>query len=168
MYRVINTEGIACLDGVMCMSNVRGARVKTPSALPFSFYFSAKDGVSHGPKVKVSFDPEKLRIDRCGTLKLCDDWKFIPGQDDSNVKSRDIREMKSFFKVNIVLFCLVWDIHVSDPTVQDYFLGQASLQDIIQEADFYEDYRDDLDRITDVFELDNFCRDNNLVNFYGN
>lgn len=155
-------------DTILCMSNVRGARVKRPSALPFSFYFSAKDGVSHGPRVKPSFNPEKLRMDQAGTLKLCDDWEYIPGKDDTGISMRQIQEMKAFFRANIVLFCLVWDLHVSDPTVQDYFQGQASLKDIITELDFYEEYRKDLDVIQDVTKLDKFCRDNNLVNFYGN
>ncbi|MCM1222119.1 MAG: hypothetical protein NC548_47380 [Lachnospiraceae bacterium] len=163
MYRVVQS-----FESIMCMSNVRGKNVRCPSALPFSFYFSGKDGVSHGPRVKPLFNPDKMRIDLAGNLKLCDDWEYTPGRDDQNVGAKSIREMKSFFKVNIVLFCLVWDLHLYDTDVQDYLEGKCSLQDLIRDLDFYDQYKEDLGRITDVFELDNFCRDNNLVNFYGN
>lgn len=150
------------------MSNIRGKHVKHLSKLSFSFYFSGKDGVSHGPRVKPSFNPDKLRIDKAGTLKLCDDWKYVPGKDDQNVSIRQIREMKEFFQVYIVLFCLVWDLQLSDPVVQDYFEGDISFHEMLEDLDFYEEYKEDLDHTDNIFELENFCRDNNLVNFYGN
>lgn len=163
MKRVIETS-----DATLCMSNIRGKYVKHPTPLPFSFYFSSSDGVTHGPRVKPSFNPEKLKMSQTGTLKLCDDWEYIPGKEDSKISSKQVESMKDFFRSYLVLFCAVWDEIIQDGVVADYLVGRISFKEMLQDFDFYEEYKDDLDRIRDVFELDNFCRDNNLVNIYGN
>ena len=84
------------------MANIRGKSVKIPHRLNFSFYFSPKDAVEskdicHGLRVKPLFDPEKMSIDKAGTLKLHGDWKYIPGSDDKNIGTKAIKEMKNFF-----------------------------------------------------------------------
>lgn len=163
MKRVIKNP-----DAILCMSNIRGKYVKHPTALPFSFYFSSSDGVNHGPRVKPSFNPEKLKLSQTGTLKLCDDWKYVPGKEDSRVNSKQVEHMKDFFRAYLVLFCAVWDEVIQDGVVADYLLGSISFREMLQDFEFYEEYKTDLSRIRDVFELENFCRDNNLVNMYGN
>ena len=72
------------------MSNIRGKYVKVPHKLDFSFYFSPKNAVAntdiaHGLRVKPVFNPEKMSINKAGTLKLHSDWKYIPGEDDTKV-----------------------------------------------------------------------------------
>lgn len=169
MYRVItDSSNIENKDAILCMSNVRGQYVKEPHSLPFSFYFSSGSGVTHGPRVKPSFNPRKLKMSQAGTLKLCDDWEYVRGSEDAKVSSKDIKDMKAFFRKYLVLFCAVWDELLQDGTVAYFFTGQTSFDEMVQDLDFYEDYKDDLDKIHDVESLESYCRKNNLVNMYGN
>lgn len=163
MKRIIKST-----EDIFAMSNVRGKYVKNPHSLPFSFYFSSGTGVSHGPRVKPMFNESKLISSLTGTLKLCDDWNFVPGINDKDVKADKISDMKDFFRNNIVLFCAVWDEQMQDATLEDYFKGDITFQEMIADLDFYEKYRDDLVKISNVSQLDEFCRKNQLVNFYGN
>lgn len=154
-------------DIVMCMSNVRGNKVRVQKNLPFSFYFSASQG-KHDIRVKPMFNPEKLRDDLVGTLKLCDDWEYTPGPNDKDVDAKDVVKMKKFFRTYLVLFAATWDRQLTDGDVYDYLVGDITLPELIETFDFYKDYSDELDDITNVAELEQFCRDKNLVNMHGN
>lgn len=157
------------------MSNVVGKYVKNPEKLPFSFYFSSGVDVPHSIRVKPMFNPEKLKKSLTGTLKLSDDWKYIPGENDKNVSEQEIKEMKKFFKDNIVLFVLVWDEFLQDSVVEHYFLGDLSFQEMLKDLDFYEKLPE-LKRCKTIKGFEK-CIRNNLeilhklgynVNFYGN
>ena len=154
-------------EAILCMSNVRGRYVKNPGQLPFSFYFSAQDG-QHSIRVKPSFNAEKLKLSQTGTLKLCDDWKYIPGKDDKAIDSQSIQNMKQFFRDYLVLFAAVWDEQIQDATIEDYFTGRIDFHTMIQDFDFYDEYKNELDRIDDIVSLERFCTENYLVNLYGN
>lgn len=147
------------------MANMLGNKVKVPYKLPFSFYFSSGDGVNHSIGVKLVFNSEKLVKSQTGTLKLCDDWEYTPGKDDTKISQKQIDEMKDFFKTYIVLFCMVWDEQLTEDTVQDYFKGEIELCELIEKIEFYTD---EMILLTTIKELENYCRYNNLVNFYGN
>ena len=155
-------------EAILAMSNVRGIHVKNPGELDFSFYFSSGAGVDHGPRVKPMFTNNKLISSLTGTLKLCDDWEYIPGSNDKHVDSQSISKMKKFFKSYIVLFCAVWDEQMQDAVLEDWFKGSITFNEMLEDLDFYEDYKQELDNIHDVKSLEKFCRDNELVNFYGN
>lgn len=155
-------------EAILCMSNVRGSEVNNPGRLKFSFYFSSGAGFNHSIRVKPSFNPEKLKLSKCGTLKLCDDWKYTPGKDDKSVSAQDVGTMKAFFRRYIVLFCAVWDEQLQDAVLQSYFEGRASFKDVIRDLDFYKDRSEDLEHVEDIIELENYCREHNLVNLYGN
>ena len=155
-------------DSIIAMANIRGRYVKNPGKLPFSFYFSFFSGVNHGPRVKPMFSPERLISSLTGTLELCDNWEYVPGKDDKNIDEKSIRSMKKFFKDNIVLFCLVWDEHMQDGVLEDYFKGDITFNQMLQDLDFYNEYQLNLDSIRSVQELENFCRVNDFVNLYGN
>ena len=155
-------------EKILAMSNVRGIHVKNPGELDFSFYFSSGAGVDHGPRVKPMFKNNKLISSLTGTLKLCDDWEYLPGSDDTHVDSQSISKMKKFFKSYIVLFCAVWDEQMQDAVLEDWFKGSITFNEMLEDLDFYEDYKQELDNIHDVKSLEKFCRDNELVNFYGN
>ena len=88
MKRLLHNEDI------FAMSNIRGRYVVNPNKLDFSFYFSPGSGVDHSIRVKPVFNPEKLKLSMTGTLKLCDDWEYVRGKDDSSVSEKDIRKMK--------------------------------------------------------------------------
>lgn len=93
MIRMIKSNDTQCTnnsDYIFAMSDVRGRYVKQPNKLPFSFYFSPSDGVAHGIRVKPVFNPERLILNKTGTLKLCDDWEYAPGKDDKFVSDKDI------------------------------------------------------------------------------
>ena len=154
-------------EDIFAMSNVLGKFIKVEKGVPFSFYYSPKNS-NHGPRVKPVLNPENMRLSDAGTLKLCDDWEFIPGQKDIHFSARDVAEMKEFFRKYIVLFLLVWDGLADDPALGYYLDGRLELTDFIHTLDFYSDYKEDLDNIQNVSELEDFCRANNLVNFYGN
>ena len=167
MKRYIHTEEVEQLDDIFCMTSVRGTKMENPGKRPFSFYFSGRNS-SHGPRVKVTFNPNRLIMNKVGTLELNSDWEFTPGEDDQHVSEKQVDEMKRFFRDYLVLFLLVWDFHLSDPILGDYFSGDADLHDVIQDLDFYKDYRNELDEIRDVSVLEDFCKKNNLVNMYDN
>lgn len=152
---------------VECMSNVRGNKVKVQKGLPFSFYFSSNQG-EHSIRVKPMFNPAKLRDDLTGTLKLCDDWNYIPGPNDKDVSNKDIEDMKKFFRKYLVLFAATWDRQLMDGDVYDYLVGDINLHELIETLTFYTDYEKELDNIETVLELEDFCRANELVNLYGN
>ena len=154
-------------DSILCMSNVRGIKVRIQKNLPFSFYFSASQG-QHSIRVKPMFNPVKLRDDMVGTLKLCDDWEYVPGPQDKDVSQKEIDKMKKYFRTYLVLFAATWDRQLADGDVYDYLVGDITLPELIETFDFYVEYEDELDEITSVSELEDFCRVHDLVNLYGN
>ena len=147
------------------MANVLGRKVKVPHKLPFSFYFSVRKNNEHNIRVKPVFNSNELNPNDVGTLKLCDDWEFIPGNNEKHLSKAEINEMKSFFKEYIVLFCLVWEYKLREDVVQDYFRGLIDFQELIEEITFYTA---DMDNLSNISELEDYCRKYNLVNFYGN
>lgn len=147
------------------MANMTGNRVKVPYTLPFSFYFLSGSGINHSIRVKPVFNSEKLIKSKTGTLKLCDDWKYTPGKEDINISQKQINEMKEFFRTYLVLFCMVWDEQLTEDIVQDYFKGEIEFYELVENIDFYTDK---MSLLTTVEELEKYCRDNKLVNFYGN
>lgn len=149
------------------MANVRGNKVRVQKNLPFSFYFSSSQG-EHSIRVKPMFNPTKLRDDLVGTLKLCDDWEYVPGPDDKFVSQQDVDKMKRFFRKYLVLFTATWDRQLADGDVYDYLVGDITLPELVETFDFYEEYKEDIDELSSVSELEDFCRKNNLVNMYGN
>lgn len=158
----IETNDIS-LEPINCMSNVRG-RYVTVENIPFSFYYSVKNS-SHGPRVKVTLNSDNMRPNRMSSLKLCDDWALDVNENDKRISGNDLKQMKEFFRKYLIMFLLVWEDLVSEPALGDYLEGRISLAEFIQMADFYNDK---LNNIQNVKELEEFCRTNNIVNFYGN
>ena len=156
------------MEYVFETSGIRGNYVKQPYPLPFSFYFSSGTGVPGNIRVNPVFNPEMLKRSETGTLKLCGDWEYTPGYMDQDVSDDLVQEMKAFFRKYLVLFCAVWDEQMQDAVLQDYFTGKISFDEMLQDLDFYETYSNELSSIRDVQNLEAFCRDNDLVNLYGN
>ena len=151
------------------MANMRGKYVKNPGKLDFSFYFSTKDAVEskelvHGLRVKPVFNPERINTEDEGTLKLFGDWEYKPGRNDKSVSTKQIKEMKDFFATYKILFAAVWEKVLQQDVVQDYFKGNLTLNEVIEEFDFYNNYKEELDMITDLDELQEFVEKNNLFN----
>lgn len=170
MKRLIRNDSTS--DTILCMSNIRGNKVKHPYKLPFSFYFSYSEG-QHDIRVKPVFDPSKISGRTVGTLKLCDDWKYTPGINDTHVNSHSRKIMIDFFKTYHVLFCAVWDGNISDAVVSDYLLGDIDWDDMMKEFDFYEQYKDKWEEFVEEEEnvdksnielLEEFCTKYQLVN----
>lgn len=162
MKRVINSS-----EQIFGISNVLGRFIAVEENVPFSFYYSPRNS-SHGPRVKPVLDPNKMRISDAGTLSLCGDWEFVPGRRDLYYPAKVVHLMKEFFRTYLVLFLLVWDEQADDPMLGYYLEGKISLNEFIQTIDFYPEYAEDLDQIETVTELEQFCREHELVNFYGN
>lgn len=151
-------------DLLLEMANVRGSKVRVPHKLNFSFFFSIKGNNSHGIRVKPVFNPDRLIQSETGNLNLHGDWKFTPGKNDKSVSSKEIEEMKDFFKKYKVLFAAEWEDKIQADEIQDYLRGMQSLSDLIKTFDFYSDYKEDLDKIKTVEELEKFIRDTKVFN----
>lgn len=156
------------LDSVMCMSNLRGSKISRPHKLPFSFYFSANIEGIHSIRVKPIFNPSRFVYSEAGSLKLCDDWEYVPGKNDTNIKSKEITAMKEFFRTYLILFTAVWDEQLSETAVQDYLEGDIDLDELVKDFSFYPEHSSELDQISTIEELEQYCRDHDLVNLYGN
>lgn len=155
------------------MANIRGKYVKNPHRLNFSFYFSPKDAVEgkdicHGLRVKPVFNPEKMSIDKAGTLKLHGDWKYIPGSDDKSIGSKAVSEMKEFFREYKTLFAAVWEKVLPPDSLYDYLRGTITFEELKQEFSFYDELRGDAQYsdIDNIYDLTGFVRDNNLFDLW--
>ena len=164
----INENNLVENEYLMEMANVVGKYVKRLNKLPFSFYFSKDDGNPHGIRVKPAFNPEKIIRKQLGELRLHGKWEYVPSDIDKDIDSREIRKMKKFFRKYLVLFCAVWDELLDEYPVQAYLRNEFTLQDVIKAFEFYDKHSDDLNNITTIEELERYCRENNLVNLYGN
>lgn len=151
-------------EEIFGMSNVRGKLVKVPGKLPFSFFFSGKRGSTHGIRVKPVFNPDRLAGSDLGNLELHSDWKYTPGKDDKDVSAKQIRQMKDFFRQYKVLFAAVWEEELEEDLLADYFKGSISWKDLMKEFYFYEDYSEEIDKIQDCSQLEDFVRRNNIFN----
>ena len=158
------------------MSNICGRFVVNPGKLPFSFYFSSKQGAKHGIRVKPSFNPNRLILDKTGTLQLSGDWEYIPGEDDKHTSKKDIDDMKKFFRKYLILFILSWDSFLPDSDVAEYFRGNIDFKEMLTYISFYENFSTELDKCGSAADLEKFVRShldnlNSLgypVNLYGN
>lgn len=151
------------------MANIRGKNVKVPHKLDFSFAFTSKDCVEskdlqHGLRVKPVFNPEKLHIADVGTLKLFGKWEYTPGKNDKDVSSKRINAMKDFFKTYKILFAAVWEKVLPQDIVQYFLTGDRTLNQLIKEFDFYEDYKEEMNEITTLKELEDFVNEHNSFN----
>lgn len=161
--KILLKEGENEYDAIMCMANVRGNSVSVPHPLPFSFYFSRKNS-SHGIRIKVVFNPNRLNINECGNLELHGNWEFTPGENDKHISKRELKLMKSFFQEYKVLFAAVWEDVIQEDIIQDYFRGLISWHELIQSFDFYEEYKSELDKIDTVEYLELYVRENEIFN----
>lgn len=152
-------------DSIFAMSNVVGNKVKIDK-LPFSFFFSTKDGVDHDIRVKVIFDPSSFDPAGAGSLKLCDDWSF--DYPSKHISASKLHLMYKFFHKYIVLFCIVWEKQLDPNTLIDYFYNRTTLEDLIKELSFYNENKTLLDNVQSVKELEQVCRKHNLTNLHHN
>lgn len=153
---------------IMCMSDVRGRRIKVEPDVDFSFYYSPRNS-SHGPRVKIMFDPGRIVSEEMSNLRLCGDWRFTRNRQVGQVSEKQLTRIKSFFSKYLILLLIAWENATNDQaSIRDYFEGEISLHEFIQQLKFYDEYSEKLDKIQTVAELEQFCRDNDLVNMYGN
>lgn len=163
MKKLIHTS-----ENIMCMSDIRGNRIKVEPDVNFSIYYSSRN-TSHGPRVKILFDPTRVDITMLSNLQLCGDWKFTPNKSIGKVKSKQIKLVKQFFHKYLILFLLCWDHHLRDEAlVRDYLECDITLKEFISNLNFYDEYSDILDDVETIQELEDVCRKYNLTNFYGN
>lgn len=153
------------------MANLRGKYVKIPNRLDFSFYFSTKDAVEskelvHGLRVKPVFNPEKISPSNVGVLKLHSDWEYIPGNEDKNISGRKVKEMKEFFKTYKILFAAVWEKELDETRLATYLQGYITLEELIKDFEFYDDYKEELKDIHDLEALEEFVKTHNLFNLW--
>ena len=150
-------------------TNLIGKDITRPGNLKFSFYFSSGVNLKCSIRVRPVFNRENLYASKVGSLKLSGDWQFRPGEEDKQISESDIDEMKEFFKRYFVLFSMAWDEQIQENTIQDYFEGDIILDELIEDADFYNKIpKEDLEKIKTIEDFSNYCKENNLVRFYDN
>lgn len=157
MKRIIN-------ESIFGMSNVRGNRIQVyPGAQPFSFYFSEKTD-THGIRVKPVFNPNKVHISEVGTLKLCDDWEYIPGKDEGHISEKDVKKMKDFFRKYKVLFAAVWEGELQEGDLVDYFQGVIDFDTVVESLECYLKYAIELSECINVDDLEQVVRQHDMFN----
>lgn len=122
------------VEKLMEMANVRGKNVVTDK-INFSFYFSSKAGMSHGIRVKICWNPNRIGdnvID--GYMELHGDYEYISSPNPVNsCDSKDVKLARTFFKKYKVLFSAVWELVLDPPELQDYFRKLISFSDMLKE-----------------------------------
>lgn len=150
---------------LFCLSSVRGNDICVPHKMPFSFYFSQKEFTMEF-NVKPLFNLDKIIPMEFGTLKMYDDWEYIPGPNDKDVSEEQINEMKNFFKKFKILFAGVWEVEIPENALSDYLRGYSNFQGLLKECYFYDDYKIEMDSIETIEEFEQFIRDNNIFNMW--
>lgn len=122
------------VEKLMEMANVRGKNVVTDK-INFSFYFSSKAGMSHGIRVKICWNPNRIGdnvID--GYMELHGDYEYISSPNPVNsCDSKDVKLARTFFKKYKVLFSAVWELVLDPPELQDYFRKIISFDNLLGE-----------------------------------
>lgn len=139
---------------------------KRPRSLPFSFIYCRSKNLELKPEVLVAFDQSNIDHTCTGRLKLYGDWEYTPRDEDKDRTPREIKRMKTFFENHRVLFCAVWTGLLDEVILQDYFVGDISFEKMLRSLTFYEKNREALNEIHEVKQLEQFCKDMHLVNFY--
>ena len=140
------------------MANVLGDFVKT-DRISFSFYFSDKYGMQHGIHVKIKWNGHKFTKPEDGYMELHGTYAYVPTPGSKKVSNRDINLARSFFKKYKVLFAAVWEGVVDQMHLQQYFLGNITLQDLIDQFDPVIEHD-----FSSVESLEAYVRKNNLYN----
>ena len=119
---------------------------------------------SHGIRVKPIFNPDKVHISEAGTLKLCNDWEYIPGKNEGHIAEKDIRNMKDFFKKYQVLFAAVWEGELQEGDLVDYFQGALDFDSLVESLECYHKYSEELSECMNVEDLEQVVRQYNIFN----
>ena len=92
------------------------------------------------------------------------DYEYIPGKNDKDVKEKRINAMREFFIDYKILFAAVWEKVLPQDTLQDYFKGHITLNELIKDFYFYDEYEDILSDIDNLEDLRNVVCEYGLFN----
>lgn len=92
------------------MANLRGEDVEIQERLPFSMYIFSKDVVHgvHGIRVKVVWNPSRIKSDADGFIELHGEYKYVSGTHKKKPTAEEEKCAREFFKKYKVLFAAVW------------------------------------------------------------
>lgn len=151
---------------LMEMANVRGNEVVQYKRLPFSFYFSSKDGVrgAHAIRVKILWNPSKTPSDADGYMMLHGNYEYVSGSHKYQPTGKELKIAREFFKKYKVLFAAVWENKLSQGALINYFFtddlkGLLARFDSIKEKDFYN-----INHCKNLEELEKVVRENHIFN----
>lgn len=114
------------------MTNVRGEEIKVAD-VNFSFYFSSKEDVNHGMRIKVKWSPSKINKELDGYFEMHGDYKYHQSLDSKNKPSgRDLKKARAFLKDYKVLFSAVWENILAPYYLEAFLRGDKHLEDLIQ------------------------------------
>ena len=136
LYRGVKMKiTVESTDKLMEMANLRGRQVKTDN-INFSFYYSDKSGVSHGIRVKIKWNPDRMSGEVDGYMELHGDYNYIDSPNSKKPRTKDILAAKKFFQKYKVLFAAVWEMKLEEDVVQDYLRKLITLEEV--KAEFYD------------------------------
>ena len=149
----------AITNDLLEMANLVGKRVKVEH-IDFSFYFSSKNGISHGIRAKIKWDRDKFIGDADGFMELHGDYNYI-NSGQRKVDGRLVKQARSFFKKYKVLFAAVWENVLDPDAVQEFLRGNMGFSSLLKEFEISMDFSE---RVKNLRELEVFVRDNSLFN----
>ena len=165
MKRYIKSD----FDYIECMSNIRGEDIAVPHKQSFSFYYGSKkqmnDGnIAHGIRVKVVKNPSKIIKQQFSVLEIHGDYKFHQNPEADRLNGKQITQIREFFRDYKALFSAVWEEELDENDLRDFFIGVKSFEDLMKCLDFYEEYKQELDKIDTVEDLELLVRRNSIFN----
>ena len=119
------------------LANIRGQKIVTDE-VDFSFFFSSKRGMSHGIRVKIIWNKNKIgQLSDChsGTLRLHGDYKY----EGAKISAHQLNNARKFFKKYKVLFAAVWEFALYPELVGDYLKGHADFEEILNDLNIPDD-----------------------------
>lgn len=120
-------ENIITEDFLAEMPDVTGKYVQIED-IDFSFYLSVKNS-SHGIRVKVCWNRERLIPSECGYIELHGNYNYYQSrQMKYQPKSYEIYTLRYFVKKYKVLFSAVWEGKLEADDVSEYFKGRLSFE----------------------------------------
>ena len=146
------------------MANLVGKTVKTDK-INFSFYFSDKFGVTHGIRVKVVWNENKMQSDNNGYLELHGDYNYINSPGSKKLSEKEINNAREFFKKYKVLFAAGWECEIDLNWIVDYFRQKCTFNELL---DAFDDLSDEhnkfIHQAKDIADLEKIVRQYNIFN----
>ena len=151
------------------MSNMLGKNIKLDGPLSVSFYFGSKHTgvpkggeIPHGVRVKIFPNPEKFRENGSFTMELHGDY----ATSENDLSAKELKIVRNFFKKYKVLFAGAWEECIEEDDITAYLRSRISLQELVQDMPQYDQFKQYLDDVETIEDLESTVRNYNLFNMW--